>query len=182
VARLHDEQGNLVAYYQLPYSFKIVANGNRGRSRDLQDKRLSIVHPPVFSPAVTTMTFESSDVSYRTASRGSSVSAFSQRPAPGSQHHTNIRHSEPPIRYPSQWEDIESGSRKGVQQTEAGDQPLLQKVVPIGGPTRGGLNIILTGTDLPPWPTIVYARFGSAAVVTVSHKVPLQPSHSKSSL
>lgn len=179
MARLHDEQDNLVAYYQLPYSFKVVTKVNRDGG--LQDKRPSTVHPLVLSPAVTTATLESgsSNVSYRTASPRSTVSAFSQLPAlSGGQHRTSIRHPVPQIQHPSQWEDVEShtpsfgvGSRKDIQQPEAGDQPLLRKVVPVEGPTRGGLSIVLTGTNLPPWPTVVYARFGSAGAVTVSHRV-----------
>jgi hypothetical protein len=152
VARLHDEQGKLVAYYQLPYSFKSVAN--HARDGGLQDKYLSTVHPPVLGPAAATVTCES----------GSS----------------SIHYPVPPMLRPSRWENVEGhppsfgfGSRKNMQQLEAGDQPLLQKVAPIEGPTQGGLKIVLIGTNFPTWPTTVYARFGSTVAPTVSHSVLL---------
>ena len=74
------------------------------------------------------------------------------------------------------------GSRTDIQQQNAGDQPLLQKVAPIEGPTRGGLNIVLIGTNFPPWPNIVYARFGSAVAATVCLSILLQPLCSNTTL
>lgn len=179
MARLNDEQGNLVAYYQLPYSFKSVAKGV------LQDKYPPIVHSPALSPAATTLTFESgsSNASHRTDTFRSTVSSYSQPPAPpGGRDRTSIHYAVPPTLHPPQWEVVEGhppsfgvGSRKDVQQPEASDQPLLQKVVPIEGPTQGGLKIVLIGTNFPPWPTIVYARFGSVVAPTVRRIVLLHP-------
>ena len=190
MARLHDEQGNLVAYYQIPYSFKSVARPDRVRG--LQDDYPSIVHPPVVSPAATTATFASgsSNGSYRTASLRSTVSAFSQRSAPPRGHnHTSIRHPVPSLQHPPQWDDLEAqsssfgvGSQTDIQQPRASDGPLLQRIAPVEGPTRGGLNIVLVGTDLPPSPTAVFARFGSTIAETVSHRVSLPLSLSKCSL
>ena len=51
VARLNDEQGNLVAYYQLPYSFRSVAKPDRDGG--LQDDYPSFVHPSSVSPDAT---------------------------------------------------------------------------------------------------------------------------------
>jgi len=187
VAKLHDDQGNLVAYYQIPYSFDSVAHPDRVRGT--QDDYPSIVHPRVVSPAATTVTIESgsSNGPYRTASLRSTVSAFSQRSAPpGGHHHTSIRHPVPPLQYPRRWENLGAqssslgvGSRTDIQQPRVGDGPLLQRVAPVEGPMRGGLNIVLIGTDLPPWPTAVYARFGSAVADTVRHRVSLPLSRSK---
>ena len=170
-------QGNLVAYYQIPYSFKTVAESYRGRR--LQDYSPSIVHVPVASPASTSVTSEcgSSYGSHRAASPRSTLSASSQPSVPLGGHRTSIRFPVPPPPRPSQWKNAEVrypsfgvGSRMGIQRPGAGDQPLLQRVAPIEGPTRGGLNIVLIGTDLP-WPTAVYARFGSAVAETVSQTI-----------
>jgi hypothetical protein len=176
VARLHDEQGNPVAYYQLPYSFKSVANANHLRDGGLQDKYLSIAHPPALSPAATTATFESgsSSASYRTASSRSTVSSYSQPPAPlEGQDRTSPHYPVSPILRPSHPPPFGVGSRKNRQQLEASDQALLQKVVPIEGPTQGGVKIVLIGTNFPTGPTIIYARFGSTVAPTVSHSMLL---------
>ena len=189
MAKLHDEQGSLVAYYQIPYSFKSVAESCRGRGP--QDYNPSMVHPPLASPTATTVTFESESSygSSRRASSRSTVSASSQRSVPvGGPHRTSTRHPLPPLQHSSQWKNVGAqspsfgGPRMGIRQPGAGDRPLLQRVVPIEGPTRGGLNIVLIGTDLPPWQTAVYARFGSAVAETVSHRLSPQPSQSKCSL
>jgi hypothetical protein len=112
------------------------------------------------------------------------VNTPSQRP-PAEGHHTSIRRPISPPQHPPQLGAVETlspligvGSRTDVQQPGADARPLLQKIAPIEGPTRGGLNIVLIGTNFPPWPAIVYARFGSAVAATVSHSVLLQPSRS----
>jgi hypothetical protein len=113
------------------------------------------------------------------------VNTPSQHSAPDS-HHISIRRPTSPPRQSPQRETVETlppsvgiGSRKDVQQSEVDAQPLLLRVAPIEGPTRGGLNIVLIGTNFPPWPTILYARFGSVVAVTVSHSASLGPSRSK---
>lgn len=178
MTNLHDEQGSLIAYYQLPYSFKSVAN--HPRDRGAQDKYPSIVHPTVLSPAATTATLESgsSSTSHRTAS---SRSSYSQPPAPlEGQARTSMHYPVPPNLHPSQWGDVEGhptsfgvSPRKNMQQLEASDHLLLQKVVPNEGPTQGGPKIVLIGQNFPPWPSVVYARFGSAVAPAVSHSVLL---------
>ena len=187
VAKLHDEQGNLVAYYKIPYCFKSVARPDRVRG--FQDDYPSIVHPPVVSPAATTVTFQSgsSNGSLRTASLRSTVSAFSQRTAP--LEGPSIRHLVPPLQHPLHRENVEArsssfgaDSRTDIQQPRASDELLLQRVTPIEGPTRGGLNIVLIGTDFPRWQTVVYVRFGSAVAATVSYRLSLSLSWSKCSL
>ena len=163
VARLHDEQGNLIAYYQIPYSFKSVLNPDRGGV--LQDDYPSV--PSVVSPAATTATFESgsSNAPYHTACSRSTITSFSQLPTPlGGQDRTSIRYPTLPILHPSQFEAV--------------DQPLLQRALPFEGPTQGGPKIVLIGMNFPPWPTIIYARFGSAIARTVSHGVLLELSRS----
>ena len=175
MATLCDEEGNLVAFYQLPYSFNCTAF--RHTVGDPQDKCTSIVHTPVLSPATTGVTFESgsSSASYCTSSSRSTTSSFSLLTTPpGDQDRTSIRYPAPPILHPSRCEAIDCrptsfgvGPRKDIQQPEAVGQPLLQRVVPSEGPTHGGPKIVLIGTNFPPWPTIVYAKFGSAATVTV---------------
>jgi hypothetical protein len=185
VARLHDEQGNLVAYYQMPYSFKSVAKPDR----DGGDDYTSV--PPVISPVAATVPPAAgpSTVLRPTTSTRRTVNASSQRHAPVGHYRTNTRHPAPPLRHTLQWENVDvqpplfgGSSRTDIQQQGANDQPLLQKVAPIEGPTRGGLNIVLIGTNFPPWPTIVYARFGSAVAATVSHSVLFQPSRSNTAL
>jgi len=111
------------------------------------------------------------------------VDTPSQRSAPEG-HHMSIRRSISPPRHPPQWETVEVrppsgriGSRTYIQQPEADARLLLLRVTPIEGPTRGGLNVVLIGTNF--WSTILYARFGSAVAVTVSHSVSLGPSRSK---
>ena len=181
MARLHDEEGNLVAYHQLPYSFNCTPF--RHTVGGLQDKCTSTVHTPVLSPATTTVTFESgsSSASYCTSSSRSTTSSFSQLPTSGDQDRTSIRYPAPPVLHPSRCEAIEChptssgvGLRKDIQQPESVDQPLLQRVYPVEGPTHGGPKIVLIGTNLPPMPTTLYARFGSAATVTVRGGVLLQ--------
>lgn len=185
MANLHDEKRNLVAYYQLPYTFKCVAKVDRDGGP--LDDHTPIV-PLVVSPIGTQLppTAIPSSVLHTTTSIGGTMNTPSQPPAP-EDHHTSIRHPISPSRYPQQRGTVESrlpsigvSSRTDVPSPEADVQPLLQKLAPIEGPTRGGLNVVLIGTNFPSWPTILYARFGSAVAVTVSHSVSLQPSRSKS--
>ena len=175
MARLHDEQGNLIAYHQIPYSFRSVPKADRDGI--LPDDYSSI--PPVASPVATMpsapgpSTFSNPPTNTRRP-----VDAPSHRPAPigGYPRPTNTRHPVPPMQYgggeaqPSLFGGV---SRTDIQQQGASDQILLQKVAPIEGPTRGGLNIVLIGTNFPPWPNIVYARFGSAVAATVCLSVLL---------
>jgi len=165
----------LVAYHRLPYSFKCVAKPDK-ESGLLDDRPVDAPVPPLAGP---------SSVLHTTANTGGTVHTPSQRSAPEG-HHMSIRRSISPPRHPPQWETVESrppsgriGSRTYVQQPEPDAQPLLLRVAPIEGPTRGGLNVVLIGTNFPSWPTILYARFGSAVAATVSHSVSLGPSHSK---
>lgn len=171
MARLHDEKGNLVAYYQIPYSFRSVPKADR--DGPLPDDYPSV--PPVVSPVLATMPTAAgpSTLLNPTASTRRTVNASGQRSAPVGYYRSNNR---PPIQslHASPWEGVEiqpplvgGSSRMDIQQQNAVDQPLLQKVAPIEGPTRGGLNIVLIGTNFPPWPTIIYARFGSAVAATV---------------
>ena len=99
------------------------------------------------------------------------------------------RQQLPPTQHPLQYESggvqpplIGGSSQADIQQQNAIDQPLLQKVAPIEGPTRGGLNIVLVGMNFPPRPTVVYARFGTAITVTVCQSVLLQPPCSNTTL
>ena len=187
MAKLHDEQGNLIAYHQIPYSFKSVPNPDRGGA--LQDDYPSV--PSVVSPAPTTTTIESgsSSASHRTASSRSTITSFIQLPTPLScQDRTNIRYPAPPIRHPSQCEAVDChptsfgvGPRKDIQRPEAVDQPLLQRALPFEGPTQGGPKIVLIGMNFPPWP-IIFARFGSAIARTVSYSLLLQLSGSNTTL
>jgi hypothetical protein len=173
VTKLHDEQGNLVAQYQLPYSFRSVAKPDKDGG--LQDDFYPpIIHPQVVSPVATAPAPVAgpSTISRNTSGTRGTVNPPSQRPAPEGYYHTSARHA---AQHPPLWENVETqpppvglSSRIDVQQPEASDQPLLQKVAPIEGPTRGGVNIVLIGTNLPAWPTAVYARFGSAVAATVS--------------
>ena len=183
MAKLHDEQNHLVAYYQIPYSFKSVAKPDRDGG---QDDYSSII-PPVVSPmnvAMPNAAGPSTGLNPTTSVRRT-ANASSQRPAPEVYHHTSTRRPGPPPQNPSQWENVGAwppvGSLMGVQQPEA-SQPLLQRVAPIEGPTRGGLSIVLIGAGFPPWPTTIYARFGSAVAATVSHNVPPQLSRSNITL
>jgi hypothetical protein len=184
VANVHDEKGSLVAYHRLPYSFKCVAKPDKDGG--LLDDRPSTV-PPVVSPvdAPVPPAAGPSSALHTTTNIGGAVNTPSQRSAPDG-HHTSIRRPISPPRQSPQRETVETwppsvgiGSRKDVQQPEVDAQPLLQRVAPLEGPTRGGLNVVLIGTNFPPWPTMLYARFGSAVAVTVSHSVSLGPSRSK---
>jgi hypothetical protein len=173
VARLHDEQGNLIAYHQIPYSFKSVPKADKDGG--LQDDVPSVASPIAPSAAGP------STLLNPTASIRRTVNPPSQRPAPVTYYRGN-RHPVPPLQTPMQWENVEvqppsvgGSSRTDIQQPNVVDQPLLQKVAPIEGSTRGGLNIVLIGTNFPPWPTVVYARFGSAVAATVCYSVLLQP-------
>ena len=171
MATLHDEQGNLVAYHHIPYSFKSITESYKGRGQ--QDYNPSIVLAPFASPAATTVASESESSygSYRTPSPRSTVSASSQL---GGHHRTSVRF---PSQHLSQRKNVQVqgiGSRVGIQQLGASNQPLLQRVAPIEGPTRGGLSIVLIGTDLPPCTNAVYARFGSAVAETVSPRLSPQ--------
>jgi hypothetical protein len=173
---LRDEQGNLVAYHQLPYIFKSVAKPDRDGG--MQDDYLpSMVPPPVVSPGTTTVppVAGPSITSRGTTSIRRAVNTANQRPSEA-HHRSSVRRPVAALQQPSQWGNagaqppsVGVGSRTDIQQPQPGDQSLLQKIAPIEGPTRGGLNIILIGTNLPPWPTVVYARFGSAVAATVSH-------------
>jgi len=181
VAKLHDEQGHLVAYYQIPYSFKSVAKPDRDGG--LQDDYPSVV-PPVVSPmnvAMPPAAGPSTGLNPTTSIRRI-ANASSQRPAQETYHRTSVRRPGPPPQHSSQWENVEAwppvGSRMGIQQPEASGQPLLQRIAPIEGSTRGGTSIVLIGDGFPAWPTTVYARFGSAVAATVSYSVPPQPSRS----
>ena len=126
---------------------------------------------------------DSSTLSNPTTGTRRTVEGSGQRPGlVGYSHATSNRHPVLPIQRPLQYEGVGIRpslfgdiSRTDIQQQNAVDQALLQRVAPIEGPTRGGLNIVLTGTNFPPWPTIVYARFGSAVAATVCHIVLLQP-------
>ena len=178
MARLHDEQGNLVSYYQLPYSFRSTAKSDRDGA--LQDDSPAII-PPVASPVAAPVSSAAgpSTVLHPTMSTRRTANASSQRPGPGGHHRASIRQPIPPHRPAFQRENVEpqpplfgDSSRTGTQQQVG---PLLQRVAPIEGPTRGGLNIVLIGTNFPPWPTIIYARFGSVVAATVSHNVFVQP-------
>ena len=187
MARLQDEQGNLVAYYQIPYSFKSVAKPDRDGG--LQDDYPSI-GPSVVSPVAVAMPPAAGPSTglHPTTSVRRTADHSGQRPAPEGHHRTSVRRPAPP-QHPSQRENVEAqyssvgaqrpvvgvSSRTGIQQPET---PLLQKVAPIEGPTRGGLNIVLIGMNLPPWPTTLYARFGTAVAATVSHSVQVQLSRS----
>ena len=182
MARLHDEQGDLVAYYQIPYSFNCVANGRGG---GLQDDYPSIV-PPVVSPVAASMPLAAghSPVLHTTDNfKRTANSPQRKRPALEVYDRTGARRLVPPSHHTPMRGNVDArpslvdiGSHTVTNQLETHDQPLLQKIIPIEGPTRGGLNIVLIGTNLPPWPTTVYARFGTAVAATVSHGVPLQPS------
>lgn len=187
MANLHDEKGSLVAYHQIPYSFRCLAKPDKDGG--LPDDRPSIVPivPPVVSPVDTPVppVAGPSSVLHTTTNIGGTVNTPSQRPAPEG-HHASVRRPISPPRHPPHWETVEArapsvgiGSRTDVQQPESNAPPLLLRVAPIEGPTRGGLNVVLIGTNFPPWPTILYARFGSAVAVTVSHSVSLGPSRSK---
>ena len=186
MARLHDEQGNLIAYHQIPYSFRSVPKADRDGI--LQDDYPSV--PSIASPAATIATFESgsSSASYYTASSRSSTSSFSQLTAPpGGQDRTSIRYPAPPILLPREAVECRPtsfgiGPRKDIQRPEGVDQPILQRAVPSEGPTQGGPKIVLIGTNFPPWPAVIYARFGSAIARTVSHTVLLQLSRSNTIL
>ena len=184
MANLHDEKGSLVAYHQIPYSFRCLAKPDKDGG--LLDDRPSIV-PPVVSPvdAPVPPVAGPSSVSHTTTNTGGTVNTPSQRPT-SEGHHASVRRPISPPRHPPHWETVEArassagiGSRINVQPPEADAQPLLLRVAPIEGPTRGGLNVVLIGTNFPPWPTILYARFGSAVAVTVSHSVSLGPSCSE---
>ena len=114
-------------------------------------------------------------MAHPTTSTRRTVNASSHRSGPGGHHRASIRQPIPPLRPAFQRENVGpqpplfgDSSRTDIQQQV---EPLLQKVAPIEGPTRGGLNIVLIGTNFPLWPTIVYARFGSAVAATVSHTV-----------
>ena len=176
MARLHDEQGNLIAYHQIPYSFRSVPKADRDGI--LQDDYSSA--PSVVSPVATIPSAPgpSTLVNPPTGTRRT-VDASSQRPAPvGYPRAPSTRHPVQPMQYEGvgvQPSLFGGGSRTDIQQQNAGDQPLLQKLAPIEGPTRGGLNIVLIGTNFPPWPNIVYARFGSAVAATVCLSILLQP-------
>lgn len=184
MANLHDEKRNLVANYQLSYTFKCVAKAER--EGGLLDDRPSIV-PLVVSPVGAPLPPMAgpSSVLHATTDIGGTVNTPSQ-PAGQEGHHTSISRPISPPRNPSQLETVEAqphlvgvGSRTDVQRPEADVQPLLEKIAPVEGPTRGGLSIVLIGRNFPPWPTTVYARFGSVVAATVSHSVSLQPSRSK---
>ena len=185
VANLHDERRNLVAYYQLPYSFKCVAKADRDGG--LVDDHNSIV-PLAVSPVGTPVPPAAgpSSVLHTTTGIGGTINTSSQPPTPEG-HHTSIRRPISPPRYPPPRRTVDarhpfvglgSRTRTDIQPPEADAQPLLQRLAPIEGPTRGGLNVVLIGTDFP-WPTILYVRFGSAVAVAVSLSVSLQPSRSE---
>ena len=183
MARLHDEEGNLVTYYQLPYSFRSVAQPD---GDGLQDDYPSIV-PLAVGPVAVAMPPGAgpSTVLHPSTSTRRKVSAPSQRPAQGGHLGASVHRPRPPLQHPSQLESVEAQSdivgvrsRTDTQRPEAHDQPRLSKIIPIEGPTRGGLNVVLIGTNLPPWPTTIYARFGTAVAATVSHIVGVQPSRS----
>ena len=175
MARLHDEHGNLVAYHQIPYSFKSVPKPDRDNVP--QDEYTS--GPSAVRPVATMSSAAGSSALLNpTTSIRRTVEGLGQHPARA----TSNRHPFPPIQHPLQYEGVGvwpplvgGGSQADIQQQNAVDQPLLQRVAPIEGPTRGGPNIVLTGTNFPPWPTIIYARFGSAVAATVCHSVLLQP-------
>jgi len=177
VARLHDAHGNLIAYHQIPYSFKSVPKPDRDDI--LQDDYPS---GPSVSPVATMPSAAGpSTLLNPTTSTRRTGEASSQRPAPvGYSRATSNHHPVPPIQHTLQYERagfqpplIGGSSRSDIQQQNAVDQPLLQKVAPIEGPTRGGLNIVLVGMNFPPLPTVVYVRFGSAVAVTVCQSVLL---------
>jgi len=137
--------------------------------------------PPIVSPVVATPSAAGPSTSVNpTASTRRPVNPPIQRPPPGGHYRqSNPRPIPPPaVQLPS----VRGSARTDIQPPNADDQPLLQKVAPIEGPTRGGLNIVLIGTNFPPWPTIIYARFGSAVAATVRHSVLLQPSCSNTTL
>ena len=146
--------------------------------------------PPVVSPVAATIPPAAgpSTTLHTTASLRRATNTSSQRPTLESHHRTSVRRPVPSPQLPPQWESTETQSsfgftsRTDIPQPEAGDSPLLQKVAPIEGPTRGGLSVILVGMNFPPWPTAVYARFGTAVAATVSHSVSLKLSRSKTSL
>ena len=118
------------------------------------------------------------------------VEASGQRSAlVGYSRSTSNRHPIPPTQHSFEYESVGvqppfvgGSSQTDIQQQNAVDQPLLQKVAPIEGPTRGGLNIVLVGMNFPPRPTVLYARFGSAVAATVCQSVLLQPPCSNTTL
>jgi hypothetical protein len=140
----------------------------------------------VVSPvaATTPLVAGPSTALHTTASLRRVTTTSSQRPALAS---ASVRRPVPSPQLPPQWERAEAHSSTGfasrteIPQPEAGDSPLLQKVSPIEGPTRGGLNVVLIGMNFPR-PVAVYARFGTAVAATVSHTVLLKPSRSETSL
>ena len=171
MAKLHDEQNHLVAYYQIPYSFKSVAKPDRDGG---QQEDYPSLAPPIVSPMAVAMPPAAGPGTglNPTTSVRRPANTSSQRPAPEAHHRTSTRRPDPPHQHPSHWENVAAwppvSSYMGVQQPEASGQPLLQRVAPIEGPIRGGLSIVLIGNGFPPWPTTVYARFGSAVTATVS--------------
>ncbi len=167
MARLHDAHGNLIAFHQIPYSFKSVPKPDRDGV--LQDDYSSI--PPVVSPVATMPSAAGpSTLLNPTISTRRTGGTSSRRPAPVDYSRTiDSRHSVPQIQPPL----VGGSSRTATQQQNAVEQPLLQTVAPIEGPTRGGLNIVLVGMNFPPLPTVVYVRFGSAVAVTVCQSVLL---------
>ena len=179
MANLHDEKGNLVAHYQLPYSFKCVAKADKdGGLLDDHNAIGPLVVSSVGDPLP--LVAGPSSVVHTTTSVGGTINTPSQPPAPEGNHTSIRRPISPPRRtVDARPPSVGVGSRTDIQPPEADAQPLLQKLAPIEGPTRGGLNIVLIGTNFPSWPTILYARFGSAVAVTVSLSVSLQPSRSK---
>jgi len=169
----------MVAYYQIPYSFKSVAQPDRDGGLQEHYTPNGILFPGAFAmpPATGPSTgFHPTTSVRRTANQSG------QQPAPERHHRTNARGPAPPPQHPSQRKNFEAqyssvgaqrpvvgvSSRTGIQQPEAGGPPLLQKVSPIEGPTRGGLNIVLIGMNFPR-PTTLYAKFGTAVAATVSH-------------
>ena len=184
MANLHDEKRNLVAYYQLSYTFKCVAKSERdGGLLEDRPSTVPLVVSPVGAPPPPVA--GPSSVLHTIANIGGTVNTPSQ-PSGQEGHHTVISRPISPPQYPPQLEKVEAqahlvgvGSRTDVQPPEADAQPLLEKIAPVEGPTGGGLNVVLVGRNFPPWPTTIYARFGSMVAATVSHSVSLQPSRSK---
>ena len=165
----HTDQVIPFIQYELPYSFDVVTKlpprpRNEGEGGDDVDDVDSHPHrAPIMVADRASRVGPTAPQSVGPSSQGQLSSGDSRRPTDSTSSHSNERLMDPTDnpRLPSPRE-VAIRPRQPVteEETTLGTDPILQEANPSRGPTTGGLQIWIEGSDFPADLTPLYARFG----------------------